>query len=66
VHVELAAPGNRSWAGDARLSTGAGTASLRWAVVAVGDLEAYAEESALRAVETWTEADRWFTTLTRS
>jgi hypothetical protein len=66
VHVELAAPGVRSWAGRAALSGGGRTAPLRWAVVAADDLTGYAEAAALRTLTTWTEAGRWFTTLTPS
>jgi SAM-dependent methyltransferase len=66
LHVEVAAPGTRSWAGNAVLSAGGGTAPLRWAVVAAGDLAAVAETAGFRTSHHWTEAGRWFTTLTRT
>ena len=66
IHLELARPGTRSWAGDARIREGDGppSAPFRWAVVAAGDLAEAAEAAALRTVRAWTEADRWFATLT--
>jgi SAM-dependent methyltransferase len=66
LHVEVAAPGTRTWAGDAVLTAGDTSAPLPWAVVAVGDLAALAGPAGLRVHASWTEADRWFTTLTRS
>src|SRR5205085_797765 len=65
LHVELAAPGTPSWSGTARISAG-GPASepFGWAVLAVGDLPAPAAAAGLRVLDTWTEADRWFATLT--
>jgi SAM-dependent methyltransferase len=68
LHVEVAPPGARSWAGEAVLSGhrefAGDTASLRWAVVAAGDLAALAATAAMRTLTTWTEAGRWFATLT--
>jgi len=66
IHAELARPGTRSWAGEARLrdSDGHPSAPFRWAVLAAGDLAAVADAGALRILDTWTEADRWFATLT--
>lgn len=73
LHVEVAPPGARSWAGEAVLTTteasrhrppAGDTASLRWAVVAAGDLAALAATAAMRTLTTWTEAGRWFATLT--
>lgn len=66
IHIELAAAGTRTWAGTARLRGpgGASSASFRWASVAVEDLAAVAAQAALSVVATWTEADRWFATLT--
>jgi SAM-dependent methyltransferase len=69
IHVELAAPGSRSWAGRAsiRIGDGAdGAAWFRWASVAAQDMAALAEEAALRTVSTWTEAGRWFASLTHA
>jgi SAM-dependent methyltransferase len=75
LHVELAPPGARSWAGEAVLSAAeathygepardkAGGASLRWAVVAAGDLAPLAAVAAMRTLTMWTEAGRWFATL---
>jgi SAM-dependent methyltransferase len=77
LQVELAPPGARSWAGEAVLSNAEAThhrkptrdragdtASLRWAVVAANDLAPLAESAAMRTLTTWTEAGRWFATLT--
>jgi hypothetical protein len=64
LHVELAAPGTRTWAGIATLATGHGEAALRWAVVAADALGIYAAAAELRTVNSWMEAGRWFATLT--
>jgi len=66
IHVELARPGTRSWAGEARIRDGDDppSAPFRWAVLAADDLAAAAEAAALRPLHAWTEADRWFATLT--
>jgi SAM-dependent methyltransferase len=66
IHLELARPGTRSWSGDARIRDGDGPPSepFRWAVLAANDLAAVAEAAALRTLHTWTEAGRWFATLT--
>jgi SAM-dependent methyltransferase len=65
VHTEVAPPGTRSWAGRAVLrSAGGDAAPLRWAAVAADDLAAVAGDAALRTLGTWTEAGRWFATLT--
>jgi SAM-dependent methyltransferase len=65
LHVEVAPPGSGSWSGAVRLHDGAGPASapFRWAAVAADDLAAIAENAGLRVLGTWTEAQRWFTTL---
>ena len=67
LHVELTAPGTRTWAGIAHLheDRGAGI-PLHWASVAVDDLAVVAAGAALRVVETWMEAGRWFASLTRA
>jgi SAM-dependent methyltransferase len=64
--VETAGPGTRSWSGTAHLrrDAGAPSAPFRWAAVAAPDLPALATAAALRILETWTEADRWFARLT--
>jgi SAM-dependent methyltransferase len=66
IHLELARPGTRSWSGAARIRDGDGppSATFRWAVLAADDLAAVAEAAALRTLDAWTEADRWFATLT--
>ena len=66
LHLELAGPGTRSWVGDARIRDGDSppSAPFRWAVLAANNLAAVAEAAALRTLDTWTEADRWFATLT--
>ena len=66
IHLELAAPGTRSWSGNAEIRDGDGAPArpFRWAVLALDDLAAVAEAGALRVLDTWTEADRWFATLT--
>jgi SAM-dependent methyltransferase len=67
LHVELAPPGTPSWSGDARISVGGVPGeTFGWAVLAAGDLAALARTTALRVLATWTEANRWFTTLTPS
>ena len=67
LHVEVTAPGTRTWAGVAHLHEG-GVAGVpfRWASVAVDDLAGIAAGAALRVVETWTEAGRWFASLARA
>lgn len=66
VLVELTEPGTRSWSGTVSLRRDAGplSAPFRWASVAAHDLPALAAATALRILETWTEADRWFARLT--
>ncbi|AGL16903.1 bifunctional 2-polyprenyl-6-hydroxyphenol methylase/3-demethylubiquinol 3-O-methyltransferase UbiG [Actinoplanes sp. N902-109] len=65
VHLELAAPGTRSWSGQARLSLHGHpiSAAFGWAVVAADDLRPLTRGSGLRIATTWTEARRWFATL---
>src|SRR2546421_11528 len=62
VLVEVAAPGTRSWSGPVTIRPAAGPPStpFRWASVALSDVPALATATALRILETWTEADRWF------
>ena len=64
LHLELAPPGTPSWAGPATAHHGAEAATIAWAAVAADDLGDLAATSALRVVRTWTEAGRWFATLT--
>ncbi|GAB1691019.1 methyltransferase domain-containing protein [Krasilnikovia sp. M28-CT-15] len=65
LHAELAPPGTPPWSGTATVQapTGADMA-LDWACVPLDDLSALAAETALRILGTWTEAGRWFATLT--
>jgi SAM-dependent methyltransferase len=60
VHVEAAAPGTAGWSGPAVAEDGT---RLRWACVPVDDLATLAAATAMRVLDTWTEADRWFATL---
>lgn len=67
LHVEAAPPGTAGWAGPAVVQAGRGTAHagrLRWASVPVDELPVLAEAAAMRVLDTWTEAGRWFVTLT--
>ena len=65
LHTELAPPGTPAWSGTATVQTGAGHGSpLPWASVPLDDLTAIAAATAMRVLDTWTEAGRWFGTLT--
>jgi len=66
IHVELAPPGTGSWSGQAilRVDEAVVGTPFGWAVLAADDLAAVAEASALEALNVWTEAGRWFATLT--
>jgi SAM-dependent methyltransferase len=61
LHVEAAAPGTASWSGPAVVQ-GNGI-ELAWASVPVDDLAGLAGPAAMGLVESWTEAGRWFATL---
>jgi SAM-dependent methyltransferase len=66
VLVELDPPGAPGWRGEARVRVGGRTsAPFPWAVVPADDLAALAARTALRLVETWTEARRWFARVSR-
>ena len=69
IHLELAAPGSRSWSGRASLTAHTdvvrGAVPFRWAVLAADDLAGTAEGAALRVVSSWKEAGRWFASLSR-
>ncbi|GAA1593471.1 class I SAM-dependent methyltransferase [Actinoplanes couchii] len=66
LHVELAPPGVPAWSGIATVRTPAGSASaLPWACVPLDVLPVLAETTAMRVIDTWTGAGRWFATLTR-
>ncbi|MEU4157239.1 class I SAM-dependent methyltransferase [Actinoplanes sp. NPDC026670] len=62
VHAELAPPGTTAWSGTATVHGSAG-GSLRWACVPFDDLPGMAGAAAMRVIDTWTEAGRWFATL---
>ncbi|MFG1603268.1 methyltransferase domain-containing protein [Actinoplanes sp. NPDC049265] len=80
LHLELAPPGTPTWAGPATATwsrpapamaagpggarRGAEVAALAWASVAADALDDLAAVSAMRVLRTWTEAGRWFATLT--
>jgi SAM-dependent methyltransferase len=67
LHAELAPPGTPAWSGLATVQTPAGAGTpLLWACVPVGNLSALASATALHILETWTEAGRWFATMTTS
>jgi SAM-dependent methyltransferase len=66
VLVEVDPPGARTWSGTVALAgPGRTSAPFAWAFVAADDVAAIAGRAALRLVETWTEAGRWFVRLTR-
>jgi SAM-dependent methyltransferase len=60
VHVEAAPPGTAGWSGRAVVQGGG---ELRWASVPVADLAALAATTAMRVLDTWMEAGRWFATM---
>jgi SAM-dependent methyltransferase len=65
LHAELAPPGTPGWSGTATVQNPAGPGrSLRWACVPLDDLPALATATEMRVLDTWTEAGRWFATLT--
>jgi SAM-dependent methyltransferase len=62
-----AAGGDAAWrpaGGEAALRPAGGEAAFRWAEVAADQVADVAGPAGLRVAETWTEAGRWFTTLT--
>ena len=65
IHVELASPGARSWAGRAtvRGANDQPAAAFRWAEVAADDLATFAGPAALHPVDSWQEEGRWFASL---
>ncbi|MEU7977005.1 class I SAM-dependent methyltransferase [Micromonospora sp. NPDC049081] len=65
LHAEFAPPGTPAWSGTAMVQTPGGVGSpLPWACVPLDDLSVLAGGTALRVHDTWTEAGRWFATLT--
>jgi SAM-dependent methyltransferase len=63
LHLELAPPGTPTWAGPATAERGAEVAALAWASVAADALDDLAAAAAMRVLRNWTEAGRWFATL---
>ncbi|BFU45511.1 class I SAM-dependent methyltransferase [Krasilnikovia sp. MM14-A1004] len=65
LHAELAPPGTPAWSGTATVRHPGGPGgTVHWACVPVDELPALAAATALRILSTWTEAGRWFATLT--
>ncbi len=65
LHVELAPPGTPAWSGTATVQVSGGPDSrLRWACVPVDELGVLAAASAMRVLDAWTQAGRWFAVLT--
>ena len=61
VLVEVDPPGAGSWRGEVAVrAEGHLSTPFGWAAVSVDDLATLAARAALRVVETWTEAQRWF------
>jgi SAM-dependent methyltransferase len=59
--VEVDPPGAPSWQAEVAVRAAGGLSTpFGWAAVGVDDLSRLAERAALRLVETWTEAGRWF------
>ncbi|TDC66316.1 class I SAM-dependent methyltransferase [Micromonospora sp. KC207] len=64
LHAEFAPPGTPAWSGTATVQAPGGTGGpLRWACVPLDGLPALAEATAMRVLDTWAEAGRWFATL---
>jgi SAM-dependent methyltransferase len=67
VLVELSAPGQRSFATHVVLRhRGRDSRAFPWAGVAVSDLFEVADAAALRILDVWMEAGRWFARLSRA
>ena len=65
MHAELLAPGQRSWAARVVLRDGRRQSlSFPWAGVAAPDLSGLARAASLRILDIWTEAGRWFASMT--
>jgi SAM-dependent methyltransferase len=65
LHAEVAPPGARAWSGTATVQVAGGAGRpLPWASVPLDDLPALAAATTMRILDTWTEAGRWFATLT--
>jgi SAM-dependent methyltransferase len=63
--VELDPPGTASWRTEVRLHGDTGVSgAFAWAAVSMDDLAALADSAAMRVVERWTEANRWFARVT--
>ncbi len=62
--VEVEPPGVASWRGELALADGVlVSTTFPWAFVGADALAALAATAALRVLERWTEAKRWFATL---
>ena len=65
LHTELAPPGTPAWSGTATVQVpGSAGRPLRWACVPFDGLPTVAAAMTMRITGTWTEAGRWFATLT--
>jgi SAM-dependent methyltransferase len=67
VLVELDPPGSRTWVGELRLHAAGGGLSgpFPWAYLSAEDLARPARAAGLRVRDAWTEAGRWFASLSR-
>jgi SAM-dependent methyltransferase len=67
ILVELDPPHVPSWSGRVRLATAGGelSAPFPWAYVGAADLAALAHAAACAVHASWTEAGRWFASLSR-
>jgi len=65
ILVELDPPGTPAWAGEVRIAadTGPPSAEFRWAYVGADHLARLARATGLRILDQWTEAGRWFASL---
>jgi SAM-dependent methyltransferase len=67
VLAELLPPGQQSWVTHVRLRHGERQSrAFPWAGVAVSDVAELADTAALRVLDLWTEASRWFASLTNA
>ncbi|WP_307868480.1 class I SAM-dependent methyltransferase [Micromonospora sp. C95] len=65
LHAELAPAGTPAWSGTATVQHPDGAdRTLPWACVPLEDLAGLADATAMRVLDSWTEAGRWFATLT--
>jgi hypothetical protein len=65
LHAELAPAGTPAWSGTATVQISEGVScALRWACVPLDGLPVLAAATGMGILDTWTEAGRWFATLT--